>query len=793
MSAFLVLLVVSGVNRAQFHTTFDGNVSNVFDSPLPAFFFLEGSSEGSLPRAWGIAPNDVPWDAVVDDSCTDDVFTSPQQTLRDHILPHTLQYWDAAETPTKVKAIRLENADLSLLIAPQWGAKVQSLTHKATGAPLLLDNPTHMPFNGAVRKPFASGGIEWNWGGGRGQIGHSVFSEESAFVAKVEDPEGDHVRIYEYDRFNGTLWQVDLLLPNSSNTAASRGAWIHVKLVNPTDEDLRGYWWTNTARHTTMQGRVLSPARQTAETGVCGSMSCAPFPHYTDECGELSDYGRQCLNRSKGHTYDHSIIGNLGSGRDAFLRVYKGDAAVPEQGNFVAHADRAVYGPKTVGSFHGVTGTSVVKDFGTAPNGTKFFAYTHDRIGQWSQDWESGHLNDTSHKGNYIELQIGPAPTQMQTFSHPSNTSIEWTEYILPMTGADADKLHAEDYRTAITEVQTFLNGDTGMPTAEIDRMHNKLKMMAAQPLASSAIMSPGMPWGALEELRKEIEAKTSSSSSPMQPSLSSRLSPSSPFAFDGWKNVVAVRPWVELLEVGEFSEATLASPMTSYMLEGAWMTLVRKSKPTWLRSLLLGVAEAEHAGGMAQQHPDLTLARDFFSESFKLKANAIAARCLAVSSPTQAQAAVNFSAAWEIAKHLPESAITLQVALAGEVCSFQLARSDDTETAGTELDLFLASLHDAPPQVQTSDNVVLAKISRSLAKKDCASVRSLMQSSRFPTFYTGPRTTLASMWVTCVAIEKEKELKRPLTSVERHNVRVSDQALPPHNIGPFAGIILPH
>ena len=67
------------------------NVSRVYESPLPAFFFLEGTSEGSLPRAWGVAPDDTPWDVVVDDSCSDDVFTNPQQTLRDHILPHTLQ------------------------------------------------------------------------------------------------------------------------------------------------------------------------------------------------------------------------------------------------------------------------------------------------------------------------------------------------------------------------------------------------------------------------------------------------------------------------------------------------------------------------------------------------------------------------------------------------------------------------------------------------------------------------------------------------------------------------------
>jgi len=95
------------------------------------------------------------------------------------------RYWDATEAPILVPAVRLESAVLACEIVPQWGAKIHSLTHKSTGAPLLLENPTHMPFNGAVRKPFASGGIEWNWGGGRGQIGHSVFTEQPAFVVRV--------------------------------------------------------------------------------------------------------------------------------------------------------------------------------------------------------------------------------------------------------------------------------------------------------------------------------------------------------------------------------------------------------------------------------------------------------------------------------------------------------------------------------------------------------------------------------------------------------------------------------
>ena len=83
---------------------------------------------------------------------------------------HTLQFWDATEAPRNVTAVKLENEKLKWEIIPQWGGKVHSLTHKSTGAPLLLENNVHMPSTLPFEKPFASGGIEWNWGGGRGQI-----------------------------------------------------------------------------------------------------------------------------------------------------------------------------------------------------------------------------------------------------------------------------------------------------------------------------------------------------------------------------------------------------------------------------------------------------------------------------------------------------------------------------------------------------------------------------------------------------------------------------------------------
>ena len=69
----------AGGEAALRHISLDLNVSNVHTSPLPAYYHLEGASEGQLPRAWGWpAPGPEPWEPSIDDSCTGDMFVTPQ-------------------------------------------------------------------------------------------------------------------------------------------------------------------------------------------------------------------------------------------------------------------------------------------------------------------------------------------------------------------------------------------------------------------------------------------------------------------------------------------------------------------------------------------------------------------------------------------------------------------------------------------------------------------------------------------------------------------------------------------
>ena len=71
----------------------------------------------------------------------------------------------------------------------------------------------------------------------KGIIGHSAFSETRVFLGSLTTALGPVLRVYEFDRYNSTLWQVDILLLNDT-------LFVHPVVTNPTDVDLNGYWWT---------------------------------------------------------------------------------------------------------------------------------------------------------------------------------------------------------------------------------------------------------------------------------------------------------------------------------------------------------------------------------------------------------------------------------------------------------------------------------------------------------------------------------------------------------------------
>ena len=81
------------------------------------------------------------------------------------------------------------------------------------------------PANIGARGAWTAGCLEFNWS--PGFLGHSAFTEERVWAAVLATEEkGDVVRVYEYDRYNGTVFQVDLLLDGAE-------LWTHTRIDNP--------------------------------------------------------------------------------------------------------------------------------------------------------------------------------------------------------------------------------------------------------------------------------------------------------------------------------------------------------------------------------------------------------------------------------------------------------------------------------------------------------------------------------------------------------------------------------
>jgi hypothetical protein len=147
------------------------------------------------------------------------------------------------------------------------------------------------------------------------------------------------------------------------------------------------------------------------------------------------------------------------------------------------------------------------------------------------------------------------------------------------------------------------------------------------------------------------------------------------------------------------------------------------------------------------------------------------------------------FEKAWDLAQqHAPRDA-NLLASVSTELVSFYLGQRTPGNTSDTTLQAFLDALPSSPKGVATSDEALFARAILAIEKKHTTLARSIIKSSRFPTMFEGPRVVLAQLWEQAAYLDKEAELGRPLTPLERHTIRMSAAGQPPANIGPFGGV----
>jgi hypothetical protein len=148
----------------------------------------------------------------------------------------------------------------------------------------------------------------------------------------------------------------------------------------------------------TTSTRIFAPATHVAETSR-GSVRDAPWPYFADAIENSTFKGYQGEFPT-----DNSYLGNHQIG-DMFLRI-PDTVYTP----YIAHTEMDGY----------------VLVHGHPLNGTKFFTWGDSGPGRFMQDFLAG---GGKRLGDYTELQVGPAPTQMQNFPVPAFSITEWTEW----------------------------------------------------------------------------------------------------------------------------------------------------------------------------------------------------------------------------------------------------------------------------------------------------------------------------------------------------------------------------
>ena len=345
----------------------------------------------------------------------------------------------------KLPGVVLENEYLIASFAPTMGGKLWSLYDKVAGRELLFANPVARPAYLAVRNAWCSGGVEWNCG----IRGHTPLTCDTLFTATLTGDQGEPIlRMYEYERIRGVVYQMDFSLPSGSRVLIAR-----MRVVNPSFRDTAMYWWSNIAVPNVKGARVVVPADE-AYTPVNGATSIVPIPVY------------------KG--IDVTYPENNPVSVDYFFKTRK------DRNGYTCQLDKDGYG-----LFEAST---------RRLQGRKIFVWGQGPGGRKWQEYLSGR----GHDGGYCEIQCGLAHTQGECLPMPPATAWEWVE-VYGALQADPAYVHGQDWAQAQAAVEEAIDGI--LPQEDIDAYLQASRSMALR--KADKLLWRGAGWGALEDLRR--------------------------------------------------------------------------------------------------------------------------------------------------------------------------------------------------------------------------------------------------------------------------------------------------
>lgn len=149
--------------------------------------------------------------------------------------------------------VRLDNPHLSVAVLPEVGGKVWGATDKATGREFLYTNHVLKFRQIALRGPWTSGGIEFNFG----IVGHAPTTATPVDFLTRRNPDGSaSVVVGSLDLPSRTRWSVTVTLPKDASRFETNARW-----ANPTPFDQSYYAWSCAAIRTADDLHYVFPGR----------------------------------------------------------------------------------------------------------------------------------------------------------------------------------------------------------------------------------------------------------------------------------------------------------------------------------------------------------------------------------------------------------------------------------------------------------------------------------------------------------------------------------------------------
>ena len=215
---------------------------------------------------------------------------------------HSFDGYSHKGKPQEWKVLKLENPFIEVTVLPEIGGKVWGAIDKSNGEEFIYRNEVVKFRNIALRGPWTSGGIEFNFG----VIGHTPSTATPVDYTTRPNIDGSvSVFVGTMDLPSRTHWRVEINLKKDRSSFETRALW-----YNPTPHNQPYYNWMTAAAFARDDLEVAFPGNQYLKHG--GEVNSWPI----DSQGrDLSFYDN---NRFEGHKSYHVV----GEQKDFFGGYY---------------------------------------------------------------------------------------------------------------------------------------------------------------------------------------------------------------------------------------------------------------------------------------------------------------------------------------------------------------------------------------------------------------------------------------------------------------------------------------